>query len=152
MNCLWSWCSWCISISREELKTHWMNKFIFSLCRAGKSFKTYCLVLIFCTTVFEVFKYETVRRRLVRTGLNEYELAVKLVQLVHLGKTWKHTEWINASSRQAFQDLPPCPNLLRSQIRNLLVNLYTCEFVHLYTNLYTCKNKKMVLICYTERV
>ena len=27
---------------------------------------------------------DTVRRLLVRTGLNEYELAVKLVQLVHL--------------------------------------------------------------------
>ena len=50
------------------------------------SFKTYRLALTFCAAIFEIFKYETVRRllRLVRTSLNKYELAKKLVQLVHL--------------------------------------------------------------------
>ena len=47
------------------------------------SFKTYRLALTFCAAIFEIFKYETVWTTL-RTGLDEYELAVKLVQLVHL--------------------------------------------------------------------
>ena len=72
---------------REDQKTKWLNLYFIVgqfLWRAGKSFKTYRLVPIFRAAIFEIVKYETVRRLLVRIGLNEYELAVKLVQLVHL--------------------------------------------------------------------
>ena len=49
------------------------------------------------TILKKVHLDETIQRLLVRTDLNEYELAAKLVQLMHLhtqGRPDKHTEII----------------------------------------------------------